>query len=115
MATQDKRKHTRFPISVVFDILDSDGQAPLEGQGRGAVVNLSEGGAAFESEAFLEKGQHVYFELPVPVRIWAKILRVKREGVRTQYAVEFDKVKLVDLMMLRRLIKKAQLGMSKKD
>jgi hypothetical protein len=111
MAFRDRRKHTRFPISVVFDILD--GETALEGQGRGAVINLSEGGAAFESEAFLEKGQHMYFELPVPIKIWAKVLRVKREGVRTQYAVQFDKVKLVELMMLRRLLKKAQ-GSGKK-
>ena len=111
MATDDRRKHTRFPISVVFDILDVE--TTLSGQGRGAIVNLSEGGAAFESEAFLEKGQHVYFELPVPVRVWAKVLRVKREGVRTQYAVQFDKVKLVELMMLRKLLKKAQQGLGK--
>jgi hypothetical protein len=104
----ERRRHPRFPISVVFEILD--GKPSLKGQGRGAVLNISLGGVLFESEAFLEKGQHVYFELPIPVKVWAEVLRVRREGVRTQYAVKFTKVRLVDRLMLRRLLRKAQEG-----
>jgi len=109
---KERRRHPRYPIHVVFDILD--GEPALRGQGRGAIVDLSEGGAAFESEAFLEKGQHVHFEIPVPIGVWAKVLRVRKEGVRTQYAVEFGKVRLVERWLLRRLLAQAQKKGSRK-
>ena len=72
----ERRRHPRFPITVIFDILD--GKPSLSGQNRGVVVNLSSSGALFESEAFLAEDQHVYFELPIPIRVWAKVRRARK-------------------------------------
>ena len=104
---KENRRHVRYPITVVFDIVGSDGKAPAEGQGKGTLIDISESGAAFESESLLEPGQKVCFDIPVPVRVWANILRIRKEGVRTQYAVQFDKVRFMERMLLRRLLKKA--------
>ena len=107
MTAKERRRHPREEISIVFDILD--GAPGLKGQNRGVIVNLSEGGAAFESDAFLEKGQALRFEVPVPVRVWAKVLRVQ-EGVRNRYGVKFQRVKVSDRKLLRSLLQRARKG-----
>lgn len=66
------------------------------------------------SEAFLDEEQSIHFELPIPVRVWGKIVRIKKEGVRTQYAVRFEKVSLVDRLFLKRFLRRAQQNFGQK-
>lgn len=101
----ERRSHERHEISVVFEILD--GNVELRGQNRGTILNISEGGAAFESDAFLKKGQKLFFELPLPVRVWARVLRVQ-EGVKNRYGVKFEKLKVGEKQLLKAVLAAAK-------
>ncbi len=111
MNASERRKHEREELTIVFNILD--GTPELKGQNRGTILNLSEGGAAFESDAFLQKGQNLFFELPLPVRVWAKVLRVQ-EGVRNRYGVKFERVRLSEKKLLKALMAREKAGRKSK-
>jgi hypothetical protein len=79
----------------------------------GALVDISEGGAAFECDAKIPDGQTIAFELRLPIHVTAKIIRglpSPQEG-KYRYGMEFESVEWLDRETLRRYIGK-RLGKS---
>lgn len=73
---------------------------------RGAIVDLSLGGARFESELPLEAGRKVYLSIEVPLEVFAEVVRVESLGTHFRYGVSFEDLSFFDRWVLRRYLKK---------
>lgn len=108
----ERRKYPRIPEEMVFAI--QGGPLLPDQVAQGAIVDISEGGVAFESEAEIPVGQVIAFELRLPIHVQAKILHSERRGERHRYGMEFEKVEWLDRETLRRYIKR-KLGLAPYD
>lgn len=73
---------------------------------RGAITDLSLGGARFESDLPLEAGNKVYLSIEVPLEVFAEVIRVDSLGTHFRYGVRFEDLSFFDRWILRRYLKK---------
>ncbi len=94
------RRSYRFPMQGVIDFAADDQKS------RGALINLSTGGCAVESETVLQKGD--YLELLVQLQNSELSLRVDLAAVRwstgREYGLEFIRVRDETQKLLRSLL-----------
>ncbi len=103
-----KRKHNRKKTIYILNIVDPDNP---DKSGRGAVIDISMGGAAFECEQKFEKGESVELRFNLSKdKIFILTGTVKRVKKRTAgallHGVQFNKLCLTDKFKLYKLIKK---------
>ena len=99
----ERRRFKRIPDEMVFSL--QGGPLPKGTVVQGMIVDISEGGGAFECEAQIPVGQVISFELRLPVHVKARILRVEAVGKKYRYGMRFDEVEWIDRETLRRYIK----------
>jgi hypothetical protein len=90
VSSQEQRRHARVPVGVTLDIRLFDG---AEGECRGTISDVSEGGMTFKTEAVLEKGMTLHLKLPSELEIRGEVRHVggPAGGVR-RYGVRFHKI-----------------------
>lgn len=103
MPSRELRSHRRVDANIVFEIRRS----PTASQGRekGCLVDIGEGGAGLETEARLERGQLIFFEVPVPLRVTARVVYAVGQGQRFRYGLKFKRANLLDWWQLRKYIR----------
>src|SRR5687767_5886006 len=91
MKSQEKRRHTRYPVGLTMDV-HSAGAAPL----RATISDLSESGMSLRSSAVLEAGMclHLTLRAPRPLHIRGEVRHIKGSvaGGMHRYGVRFHKV-----------------------
>jgi c-di-GMP-binding flagellar brake protein YcgR len=99
----ERRRHPRAPEEMKFAV--QGGPLPAGVISHGVMVDISEGGAAFECDAKIPEGQVIAFELRLPIHVTAKIVRSgdAPEG-KFRYGMEFVTVEWLDRETLRRYI-----------
>ncbi|MDA3792901.1 MAG: PilZ domain-containing protein [Elusimicrobia bacterium] len=98
---KNKRKHTL----VLLDVIDPEDPHK---HGRGAVVDISSGGAAFESAVDFEEGDPVELRFTLPGgKVYAMNAVVRRARERTGatvYGVQFQDLGFFEKLRLKKLI-----------
>ena len=69
------------------------------------VTDISTGGVGFESNYPLPMGQHVEFEIPVPIRVKAAIVRAEVGQGVVRYGGRFDGMSDSEQIVLRAYLK----------
>ena len=100
-----ERKHKRKHTLVLLDV--SDPENP-DKSGRAAVIDISSGGAAFESAVKFEKGEPVELRFTLAKgKVFAVDSVVRRVRERTGahvYGVEFQNLGFFDKLKVKKLI-----------
>lgn len=90
MTKEEKRKHARTPVGIALDVHLS-GQAA--GKASGRIVDLSDGGMAFQTEAVMEKGMSFFLGGKLPVRIRGEVRSIRDLDLgQHRYGIRFHKI-----------------------
>ncbi|MEA3506282.1 MAG: PilZ domain-containing protein [Elusimicrobiota bacterium] len=100
-----ERKHKRKNTLVLLDVLDPKNS---DKSGRAAVIDISTGGAAFESAIRFEKGEPVELRFTIArgkvFVVDAVVRRVKERTGAHVYGVEFQDLGFFDKLKVKKLI-----------
>ena len=100
----ERRVNPRVAEDMKFAL--QGGPLPHGTVAEGQIVDLSEGGAAFETSAAIPDGQVITFELRLPIHVQAKIVRQEHKGQKYRYGMLFQTVEWLDRETLRKYIGK---------
>lgn len=88
--TMEKRKHPRTPVGIGLEI-HMKGQ--LVEKARGTIVDLSDGGMSFLSDAVMEEGMSFYLSAKMPLRIRGEVRSIRPASTgMTRYGIRFHKI-----------------------
>lgn len=104
MAAPEKRRHRRLPESLAFGL--AGGPLPPGAVATIRIVDISSGGVGFESSFPIPVGQSIEFEIPVPIRVRTRVLRVESKGSFLRYGGKFEQVKPSEKRVLKAYLKK---------
>ena len=88
--TDEKRRYPRIPVGIGLEI-HMKGQ--LVNRARGTIVDLSDGGMSFLSDAVMEEGMSFYLSAKMPLRIRGEVrsMREASSGLN-RYGIRFHKI-----------------------
>ncbi len=92
MTVSEKRRHPRIPVDIPLDFRLAGANSSAS-RCRGAIIDLSQGGMAFNTDALLEEGMTLHLKLPPSIHIRGEVRSVGAPvaGLR-RYGVRFHKV-----------------------
>jgi c-di-GMP-binding flagellar brake protein YcgR len=86
----EKRKHPRTPVGIGLEI-HMKGQ--MVSKARGTIVDLSDGGMSFLSDAMMEEGMSFYLSAKMPLRIRGEVRSIREASAgMNRYGIRFHKI-----------------------
>lgn len=91
-AKGEKRRHPRIPVGMSLEI-HLKGHPVSRAQGR--ILDLSDGGMAFESDAVMEEGMSFFLRAKLPLLIRGEVRSIRQAPAgRNRYGIRFHKIGL---------------------